>query len=95
MCNNVIIMTNNRRNEDGIRWTEAIESLKEATAQLKALGEGEGGNAITEDAISEDPAAFFAKVRLAAQLCDTHHQTYPLTPATNHTIRHICTFNLL
>ena len=71
--NDVIIFTNNRRNEDGIRWTEAIASLKEAMAQLKALGEGEEGDAITEDAIAEDPAAFFAKVRLTALLCDTHH----------------------
>ncbi|CAN0029415.1 unnamed protein product [Ascophyllum nodosum] len=54
------------RNEDGIRWTEAIASLKEAMAQLKALGEGEEGDAITEDAIAEDPAAFFAKVQAAS-----------------------------
>lgn len=49
---------NDRRNEDGVRWTEALEALKGATQQLKALEE-EG---VTEEAIAEDPRSFFAKV---------------------------------
>lgn len=46
------------RNEDGIRWTEALGALKMATDKLKDLER----MAITEDDISDNPVAFFEKV---------------------------------
>eukprot|EP00752_Nemacystus_decipiens_P004954 g4507.t1 len=48
------------RNEDGIRWEEALEALTEATGQLNSLKTKWGS--FTEACITEDPTGFFSKV---------------------------------
>ena len=56
-----------RRNEDGVRWEEALEALTEATGQLDSLKTRWGS--FTEACITEDPKVFFSKASPRAPFC--------------------------